>query len=429
MATDVPDFSQAVRRFDEGHSDEATKICHGILAGQPRHAGALHMLGVVARQRGQMTESLELIDRSLREAPERAVAWFDRGTTLYQNEQIEPALEAYRRTAALDPKLQEAALNLGAILEKIEQYDEALPWALRAIELRPDCPRAQYNLGNIFRATGRLRSAITAYQEAVRLQPDYAQAHWNLAHCYLLLGDFGRGWPAYEWREKSGEVFFDRHTGPRWDGSSLAGKTLLVHAEQGIGDEIMFAACYDEVVARAAHCIFVCEPRLAELIKRSFPRSTVYSHARRSDWAPAPIRESYDWQIPAGSLPLYLRRSISRFSNSATISDCRSSGGRPLARSPGDVGRRAENRHFLACRRQTERTPPPKHDIGRLAIAAGTSGDPVDQSAIRRNQRRTAGGTARLGDRNPRLCGRGSAGRHGRFRRQSLRARFGFVGR
>lgn len=130
MATVDPDFSLAVRRFDEGHSDEATKICHGILAGQPHHAGALQMLGVVARQRGQMAESLALLDRSLQEAPDRAVAWFDRGTTLYQDEQIEPALEAYRRAASLDPKLQEAALNLGAILEKTEHYDQALPWAL-----------------------------------------------------------------------------------------------------------------------------------------------------------------------------------------------------------------------------------------------------------------------------------------------------------
>ena len=313
MATVVPDFSLAVRRFDEGHSDEAVVICQEVLAGQPQHAGALHMLGIVARQRGQLAASLDLLDRALREAPERAVVWFDRGTTLYQDEQVEAALEAYRRSAALDPKLQEAALNLGAILEKKEQYEEALPWALRAIELRKDCHRAHYNLGNIYRGTGQLRSAIAAYQEAVRLKPDHAQAHWNLAHCYLLLGDFTRGWPAYEWREKANEVFFDRHPGPRWDGSSLAGKTLLVHAEQGIGDEIMFAACYDAVVAQAKHCIFVCEPRLVQLTERSFPQATVYAHARRNDWAPAAVQEAYDWQIPAGSLPLFLRRSIADF--------------------------------------------------------------------------------------------------------------------
>ncbi|HEX4142698.1 MAG TPA: tetratricopeptide repeat protein [Pirellulales bacterium] len=313
MATVVPDFSLAIRRFDEGRSDEATEICREIVAGQPHHAGALHMLGVAARQRGQLTESLELLDRALREAPERAVIWFDRGTTLYQDEQIEAALESYRRCAKLDPKLQEAALNLGAILEKKEQYEEALPWALRAIELRKDCNRAHYNLGNIYRATGQLRLAIAAYREAVRLQPDHAQAHWNLAHCYLLLGDFANGWPAYEWRERANEVFFDRHTGPRWDGTSLTGKTLLVHAEQGIGDEIMFAGCYDEVVAQAKQCIFVCEPRLEKLFKRSFSKATVHAYGRRSDWAPASVRESYDWQIPAGSLALHLRRSVADF--------------------------------------------------------------------------------------------------------------------
>ncbi|HTU26652.1 MAG TPA: tetratricopeptide repeat protein [Pirellulales bacterium] len=313
MATVIPDFSMAVKRFGQGETDEAAEICEQVLARQPEHAGALQMLGVIARQRGETGKSLDLLDRSLRAAPDRPVPWFDRGTTLYQDGRLDEAIEAFRRAVTLDPRLQEAALNLGAILEKLERYEEALPWALRAIELRRDCARGHYNLGNIHRATGRLREAIAAYREAVRIDPDYAEAHWNLAHCYLLLGDFARGWPEYEWREKAREVFFDRQAGPRWDGSSLVGKRLLVHAEQGIGDEVMFAACYGDVVAQAAHCIFVCEPRLKQLIQRSFPQATVYDYARRSDWAPVVVSEKYDWQIPAGSLPLYLRQSVADF--------------------------------------------------------------------------------------------------------------------
>ncbi len=313
MHSAVTVFGRAMKRFAEERFDEAGDICRKIVDSDPDHVGALHMLAVLARRRGQTAEALDLLERALRLAPERAVLWFDRGTALFESERLELAIEAYRRAAQLDPTIQEAPLNLGALLEKMERYNEAIPFALRAIELKPSCQRAHYNLGNIYRATGRLIEAIAAYQRAVELDPDYAQAHWNLGHCHLLMGDFARGWPAYEWREKAGEVFLDRQDGPRWDGSSLAGKTVLVHAEQGIGDEVMFAGCYEDLVAQAGHCIFVSEPRLAELIRRSYPRATVYAHTRRNDWAPAPVREPYDFQIPAGSLPLYLRRSAADF--------------------------------------------------------------------------------------------------------------------
>jgi tetratricopeptide (TPR) repeat protein len=313
MASAEATFSLAMKRFDDGLPDEATDLCRGILATETNHVGALHMLAVLARQGGQIDDSLRLLDQAIQVAPQRAVLWFDRGSALYEAGRLDSAIEAFQRAAKLDPKLQEAALNLGALLEKMERYDEALPWALRALELRPDCHKGHYNLGNVYRATGRISEAIVACQEAVRLDPSHTQAQWNLSHCHLLMGDFARGWPAYEWREKAGEVFFDRHPGPRWDGSSLANKTLLVHAEQGIGDEVMFAGCYADVVAQAKHCIFVSEPRLANLIRRSYLRATVYAHTRRRDWAPAPIDEHYDYQIPAGSLPLYLRGSAADF--------------------------------------------------------------------------------------------------------------------
>jgi tetratricopeptide (TPR) repeat protein len=150
--------------------------------------------------------------------------------------------------------------------------------------------------------------AIAAYQEAIRLDPTNAKAHWNLAHSYLLQGDFARGWPEHEWRGPAGEVEFDHYTQPRWDGSPLAGKSLVVFGEQGLGDEVMFASCYEELVDQAGECIFVCDPRLVALLGRSFPRAKVFGHRRRRDRAPFAVEQRVDWQIAAGSLPMYLRR-------------------------------------------------------------------------------------------------------------------------
>ena len=152
------------------------------------------------------------------------------------------------------------------------------------------------------------------YELAVKYRPDYAKAKWNLGICHVLLGQFAKAWPFFELRDVAEEVKLDQFPQPRWDGTSLAGKTIVVHAEQGIGDEVLFASCFDDVIAQAGKTILVCEPRLQKLFARSFPQATVYGWTRRKDWAPMPLAEPIDCQIPAGSLPLYFRNRGGRFS-------------------------------------------------------------------------------------------------------------------
>jgi len=168
-------------------------------------------------------------------------------------------------------------------------------------------------VANVQRALGNLPAAIAAFERALALDPGKIDVHWNLATCFLLQGDYQRGWDKYAWRERAGAVFLDRFPQPRWDGSSLAGKTLLVHAEQGIGDEILFATCYRELIAQAQRLIIVCEPRLVALFRRSFPEATVHGHARVSTWDPLPVSERVDYQISAGSVPAFLRRDAASF--------------------------------------------------------------------------------------------------------------------
>ena len=88
----------------------------------------------------------------------------------------------------------------------------------------------------------------------------------------------------------------------------MAGTTLLVHGEQGVGDEVLFASCYGELVARAGHCVLVCDPRLAPLFRRSFPAASVVGYERRKDHQPASLERQVDWQVPAGSVPRFFRR-------------------------------------------------------------------------------------------------------------------------
>ena len=132
-------------------------------------------------------------------------------------------------------------------------------------------------------------------------------------------GILDRGWEAHELRltEKIGQVLI-RFPFPQWDGGSLEGKTVLIYAEQGLGDEIMFASCIPDIIARAGHCIIECAPRLAALFARSFPTATVVG-GERMDIGWLIGMPKIDVQVAMGSLARFVRPTIDSFPRQAFL--------------------------------------------------------------------------------------------------------------
>lgn len=297
----------AARLYHEQDLARALHICREVLAVEPWNRRATNLLGIAARQAGLWNESIEAFRRAIAIEPGNAQFHFELGNSLREAGSRDEAGICYRQALDLDPAHQPACTNLAATLQQMDRYEDSLPWTLRAVELNPECKIANYNLGHAQAALGHPEEAVLAYERALALEPDYAQAHWNLAVAHLLAGNFREGWREFEWRVASGEVMLDQYAQPVWDGSSLAGKSILIHPEQGIGDEILFASCFGDVIRQARQCVIVCEPRLANLFARSFPNAVVQGYQRRKDWAPARIQEAVDWRIPAGSLPRFFR--------------------------------------------------------------------------------------------------------------------------
>jgi hypothetical protein len=182
-----------------------------------------------------------------------------------------------------------------------------------ALRLRPHYPEAHNNLGTVWQAQGDLAAAAAAFETALALQADYAEAQWNRALLWLTQGQLARGWPAYEWRWRAQNWPVWSSLMPQWAGESLAGRRLLIRAEQGIGDELLFASCLLAVIAQAGHVVLECDKRLAALFGRSFPTATVRGcrHASTYDWlAGVP---PLDVHLPIGSLPRYLRGTLGSF--------------------------------------------------------------------------------------------------------------------
>ena len=183
------------------------------------------------------------------------------GMSLAADKQLDAAIAAYGRAIALKPELVNAHYNLANAYRSREQLPESIAAYRRAITLRPDFAEAHNNLGDTLEAGGDIAGAIAAYDESIRLYPDKPEPRWNRSLAYLINGDYARGWPEYEWRHRRATAV-PRHLGPRWDGEELSGKTILLHAEQGLGDTLQFVRYVPMVIERGGRVILECQPPL-----------------------------------------------------------------------------------------------------------------------------------------------------------------------
>ncbi len=293
----------------------AEATCREIFALEPNNVNALRIMGAIAREQNDYRRALDYCQQAVALADRVAQLQFELGVTLFGLNRSREAYEAYLKAIELDPTMYVASLNISAIMEQQERFAEARQWAQKTLQLKPDYALAHYNLANACREMGSIDEAIKSYELAHKYRPDHKKTLWNLGICHLLLGNFREGWPMFECRQEAEEVMLDKYKEPRWNGEPLDGRTIVVHAEQGIGDEILFASCFPDIIARAKNgrCILVCDPRLERLFARSFPTAKVYSHLRRTDWSPPALPERIDCQIPAGSLPSLFRTSREAF--------------------------------------------------------------------------------------------------------------------
>src|SRR5262249_4990282 len=151
------------------------------------------------------------------------------------------AIACYRQALQLSPNDAGTLGNLGVALMKQGKLDEAAACGQQAVRLEPDNAEAHNNLGCTLEAQGNLTEAVSRYRDALRLRPDFAEAPQNLGITWLLMGNFEQGWPEYEWRWRRSDLSLPRFAQPMWDGAPLEGRTILLHAEQGLGDTLMFA--------------------------------------------------------------------------------------------------------------------------------------------------------------------------------------------
>lgn len=180
----------AFRCHLQGQLAEAETSYRQALALDPRQPDALHMLGVLARQKGDLTTARALIEQAVRERPAYPEAFHDLGLVLWDLGQPQPAIDAYRRAVALKPDFVDACYNLGNLFYAKGNLAEAAIWYAKALEIEPRLAPAHFNLAVIAHRQNDLASAIAGYERAVACQPDYFEALLNLGLARKEAGDF-----------------------------------------------------------------------------------------------------------------------------------------------------------------------------------------------------------------------------------------------
>lgn len=301
IAITLNDFS--AKLLEAGNPDLALRILAMIQERTPDMPSVLCNLGIAFAQRGRFEEAITYFSQGNKIAPNYIPLAFNHALTLCELERYDEARTLLNGIISQNDTHIGAWMALAEVERQAGNIQQAVLSAQRALDTEPTDIDARVTMGNMLRESGDLDTAVTHFEHALARYPNHAEAQLGLAFVYLLQGQFQKGWPLYEARRVTSKST-ERLIGyPEWQGEALGGKTLLIYGEQGLGDDIMFASCYQEMINEGGKVVIDCEPRLASLFARSFPQALVFGSPRYGIPTWISRVSNIDFKIPSGSLP------------------------------------------------------------------------------------------------------------------------------
>ncbi|KHE90798.1 MAG: tetratricopeptide repeat protein [Candidatus Scalindua rubra] len=315
---------------ESGKLEEALINCNKAIELNPHYAEAHNNLGTIFQEMNQLEKAIVSYKNAIELKPDNPELYSNLGSALKELGRLDEAARYCRHAIILKPEYVEAYNNLGTVLQEESKFDAAITNYKQAINIKPDHARAHSNLGTTLQEQGNtdeavfhcrqavtldpgsaelhnnlgailqkremIEEAITSYDMAIELDPDYAEAHLNKSFALLLTGNYKEGWIENEWRLRTKTHSLRNFNKPKWDGSPLNGKTILVHAEQGFGDTIQFIRYLPMVKAQGGQVIFECHNSLNRLLKNYAWIDKIIEKTPEPDI-------KFDTQLPILSLP------------------------------------------------------------------------------------------------------------------------------
>jgi tetratricopeptide (TPR) repeat protein len=285
---------QALMRREEAVASYAM-----ALATEPKNYAARNNMGVVLLDMGRFEEAAAHFRKVTEARPDVVNAFSNLGLALTQLKRFDEALTVFDRAVKLDADFAEAINNRGNAMRQLDRLEQALADFDRAIALKPDYADAHANRAACLDDLSRSEEALASYDTALTLKPDHADAHLNRALNRLRAGDLKNGWVEAEWRWKAPSLRLSRGRSnrPLWLGAeSIAGKTLLLHNDQGFGDSIQFCRYIPHLAERGASVILEIDRSLRSLLSGV---AGIAQCVVKGETLP-----DHDLQCPLASLPL-----------------------------------------------------------------------------------------------------------------------------
>jgi tetratricopeptide (TPR) repeat protein len=351
-------LNEAQKHIDAKNWSLAKKLILETRLAEKGNFAVIFQLGWCLMHLGHPEQALPLMARVESICDKNTVVLNSVALAYIHMHQWEPATRVLLRAIKLEPSNIDSYLNLAAVYNNLAQHKKSLDVCLKAVALDISNVSAHLNMGSALLGLGFSNDAKVAFETCLTLAPDNLDATFNLAvlasrgseplesvkiyekyiqlaysashaklnlaryylsYEYLRAGDLVRGWEMYEYGfDPLIPAYVARaparqFSAPRWSGNYIPGKRLLVWAEQGIGDEILFLSCMRNLFAYCENIILECEPRLVSVMARSFPTLTVRSSAYSKHNFNHSVFNDFDFQIPLGSLPMLFRKSLEDF--------------------------------------------------------------------------------------------------------------------
>lgn len=261
-----------------GERDEAIKRYDLATRANPSLAVAYFNRGLAHQESNRPRQACQDYELALVIDPNQASWWYNLGAAQEQCGDSEAAMQSYRRAVGIRPNYPEAYCNAGVVLRTLGRYSESVLWLDAAIRLKPDYAEAYSNRALSLKDDGLIDEAVASFDHATTLKEDYANAYLNKAFSLLLYDRYEEAWPLYEWRFRSSQAFKSAHSFKQtaWTGQvSLSGKTLLIHSEQGLGDNLQGLRFIEQALA-AAKAVYLTLPQsLVSLAEGMSPKLVV----------------------------------------------------------------------------------------------------------------------------------------------------------
>ena len=289
-------------------SEQAIKI-------KSDYTEAYYQHGLNLEELKRFVESLASYDKAIELNTNYIDVYYKRGNVLNRLMRFEEALESYNLAIEFNPECDEAYSNRGIVLYELKRFKESLESYDKAIEFNPYDAITYYNRGNLLNELKRFQESLASYDKAIEINPEYAEAYFNKSILLLSLQDFENGWQLYDWRWKSNShrslpINTNKPKLINFHNNFDGNKKILIWAEQGVGDQILYSSMLDQLFKIAPSSQIMLDKRLLPLFERSIPQG------KYLDKTVATEDIEYDEHLSIADLGKYFRTCSDDFDSS-----------------------------------------------------------------------------------------------------------------